>query len=1141
LIMPNVAVTSFNNGEVTRHIDARGDVEKYASSCRTLENMLPLIYGDAARRPGTKYIATAKNSPQGVRLVPFIYSSEIAYMCEFGDLYIRFYHDGAPLLDVGGVHVETASPYLVADLPQLQYRQIADTMWLVHPNYAPQKLTRTTVTSFSLDEIVFENGPFLTRNDIAEEDDVTMTSSVTTKAATGTLTASAATFENEHIGALWKLVQPRANTVVTLGITAIDESDELAVKGTFTFTTHGTWTATVVLKRSADGGTTWDAYRTWIGVDDKNVSFAGTETEDDILYRIDVTAWTSHTTATADLSVDLSTQDGIVRIDGIASPTVANITVLSALASTNSTTRWAEGAWSRVRGYPTAITFFESRIIYGGTDYEPQTLWLSATDDYEDFEAGVNDADSFSVTLAATNRIRWIEALETLAIGTSGDEWRVSSDKLDSPLTPTNFGAKIQSTYGGKDLQAVRVNTAVLFVDYVGRKVREFTFSADQQKYVAPDLTALAEHITESGIVSLAHQKSPDSILWCVRADGTLLSMTYEREQNVVAWARHLVGLTQTESTDVDLTVISAVDAWGNIVTGSGGSLGVMLYDQAYQQILRTRSPPYSFTYHVHQDINGNFYTGQKAAGAGTPVKLNPQLEVVTDWPAYTNWGTSSSYYVYSVRPTHDGEYVYVVSQHGSYIAVTKLTADTGDLVWRQVSAGYTAPPYDIGVLSNGDVIVPNWIHYPASIFFPIILASADGTRVSNYYDATSLTNRGGGGNYRICVVESIGKWFTCGVNRATDEVRGAVMAFHLGDTYQLNKAWNFDPVPGNGTNTCLGVVYKDGYVYAVGNRVVYGGGYACVWKINAETGALVASADLGFGLQDIFLKNDLTLVAVRESNTDTWTELTDDLVVISQTDRDVAPVTNQTIWRAEAVPDPIFYPGAPTVNILYAEATGAVESVATIPGDTEDEVWISVLRTVNGSTARYIERMQPRTFDEQADAFFVDCGIIYDGDPTDTFTGLDHLEGEIVAVLGDGAVFATEEVSGGAITIANEVSKAAIGLPFRFTLKPMRLDQLYANAPRGASKGSFKKIAELVISFLDTLNAKYGTSADELFPIEWRTTEAHDTPPALYTGDIVVPFDGGFDPEDPIVISGEDPLPCTVRAIIARLDVVGR
>lgn len=168
-----------------------------------------------------------------------------------------------------------------------------------------------------------------------------------------------------------------------------------------------------------------------------------------------------------------------------------------------------------------------------------QRIWLSETGDYEDFEEGVNDADSFSLAIPTTNEIRWVESLEALFVGTSGDEWKIGSNELDTPLTPTNFTAKQQSNYGSAAVQPFKVNEQILFVDFVGRKVRELTYSDAVQKYVAPDLTALAEHITSSGIVSIAHQRNPDSILWAVLDDGSLVSMTYEREQNVVAWADH--------------------------------------------------------------------------------------------------------------------------------------------------------------------------------------------------------------------------------------------------------------------------------------------------------------------------------------------------------------------------------------------------------------------------------------------------------------------------------------------------------------------------------------------------------------------------------------------------------------------------
>lgn len=171
-------------------------------------------------------------------------------------------------------------------------------------------------------------------------------------------------------------------------------------------------------------------------------------------------------------------------------------------------------------------------------------VWLSRTDDYENFDEGTLDADSFSLTIPTTNDIRWVESLEALFVGTAGDEWKIASNELGTPLTPANWTIKEQSRYGSNTVQPVKINEQILFVDRVGRKVRELTYSDQSQKYVAPDLTALSEHITESGIVCLAHQRNPDSILWAVLDDGSLVSMTYEREQDVVGWAKHPIGGT---------------------------------------------------------------------------------------------------------------------------------------------------------------------------------------------------------------------------------------------------------------------------------------------------------------------------------------------------------------------------------------------------------------------------------------------------------------------------------------------------------------------------------------------------------------------------------------------------------------------
>jgi len=168
------------------------------------------------------------------------------------------------------------------------------------------------------------------------------------------------------------------------------------------------------------------------------------------------------------------------------------------------------------------------------------TIWLSETSDYENFEVGVKDADSFALTIPTTNTIRWIEGVQSLLVGTSGDEWRIGSNKLDTSLTPTNFAVKRQTRCGGANIQPIKINEAVLFVDYVGRKIRELVPKEnDASQFIAPDMTALAEHITYSGITSIAIQRNPDTIIWATLADGSLVSMVYDREQNVVAWSKH--------------------------------------------------------------------------------------------------------------------------------------------------------------------------------------------------------------------------------------------------------------------------------------------------------------------------------------------------------------------------------------------------------------------------------------------------------------------------------------------------------------------------------------------------------------------------------------------------------------------------
>lgn len=203
------------------------------------------------------------------------------------------------------------------------------------------------------------------------------------------------------------------------------------------------------------------------------------------------------------------------------------------------TYRWAFGGWGGGQGYPRAVEFFQDRLWWGGTRGQPQALWASVVGDYGNYRRGDQDDESLLLILnaAQVNVIEWLSSGEVLSAGTAGGEWVVAASDRNEALTVSNAKATRHSAHGSKEgVQPVRVGNVVLFPQRAGRKLREFVYSFDSDSYLAPDLTVLAEHITRGGITNLSFQQEPHRVVWCTRTDGGLIGMTYERDQQVVAW-----------------------------------------------------------------------------------------------------------------------------------------------------------------------------------------------------------------------------------------------------------------------------------------------------------------------------------------------------------------------------------------------------------------------------------------------------------------------------------------------------------------------------------------------------------------------------------------------------------------------------
>lgn len=207
------------------------------------------------------------------------------------------------------------------------------------------------------------------------------------------------------------------------------------------------------------------------------------------------------------------------------------------------------------------------------------------------------------------------------------------------------------------------------------------------------------------------------------------------------------------------------------------------------------------------------------------------------------------------------------------------------------------------------------------------------------------------------------------------------------------------------------------------------------------------------------------------------------------------------------------------------------VESVASIPapdGDGDD-LWMIVRRTINGQTVRYVEYLNESLPDDadQAEAFYVDCGLTYRGVATQSIGGLAHLEGQSVAVLVDGAVHPLRSVSSGQIALDYPGSIVHIGLPTAAFLQTMELN---AGAADGTAQGKTKRISNLVIRLLRSLGGKVGPSRDNLEQLNFRRpSNAMDQAVPLFTGDMEANWPGGYEGQSRMCYLNDQPLPATV------------
>lgn len=542
--MARLLGNSFSRGEIAPQQRVRVDLAAYSLGASEITNFFVMPQGGLRRRPPLRRLGEVGGSAGGAAmpavLVDFVYSRDEAYVIEVGAGWFRVWDVRARRVIAQG-----GSPYTIDDLAGLRWAQSGNWVYFSCRGKAPHVLKRDGAAWY-FEVFAAKNGPWVgTRG----EDGVELT-----VARGGTIGASAPYFTRAMEGRMIELNYRQERREVSesapAGNPSSVTSEAVEVGGEWNLTTTGGWTGTVTIEKRTAGGA-WIAIYTKSRPDSgtyANLDVSGSETDVNVEMRVimDKTSGGGGFT----FSVSSFSKTNIFRIDAVANSQRAVATWIKGdgevgawFITGKATGDWRLGAWGGSCGWPAAVAFYQGRLAFAATDAQPLTIWMSKIDDFVNFGTSdpARDDDAITATLMSgdVDGIHSLLAIQELFAFTGAGEWRLKGAGDGGAITPSAIVAHRQDNVGSAAIQPVLVDGQPIYVQRHGTQVHAMKYALDMDGYSGSEISVMSAHMFEGArrITRMKHQRVPDDLIWCVRADGTAAVCTYVSEHDVVAWA----------------------------------------------------------------------------------------------------------------------------------------------------------------------------------------------------------------------------------------------------------------------------------------------------------------------------------------------------------------------------------------------------------------------------------------------------------------------------------------------------------------------------------------------------------------------------------------------------------------------------
>jgi hypothetical protein len=572
------------------------------SGCKLLRNTVCLAHGPATRRAGLFFINESVSTyvPNAIKLIPFNFSTVESRVLEFYNEKFRVIKDDAyvvlsivpatysasvdyvkgdlvrnaaldyyclqpngpstavknpateptywmVLVRSGDTsYVDIPTPYTLADLPTLWYKQSRDVIYIASPNHPPAKISR-----YADDNWIHEEIDFLPITEIP-----------TGLGVTATITTPTTNKRNyRYLITAINAVNGEESLV----------SDEIGILTSILSSSKPNYNTLWWWRNSVDP-LEYRVYKYDLGV----FGYIGSCPTYPQLFTQD-SGPPSPPTETVNLTIG---KQYILMVEGTGSvnaPTYGTATegaplVFTASAAsenftvTGSITRWQltsallfdddniaadvedsppdyKNPFVGAGNYPSIVFFWSQRLGWAAPDNFPFTHWLSPKGLFESLAASTptpDPDDSIEATLAVeqANRVQWVEGDRVLISGTTENEWALG--KADEPLLPDTADFFRKENVGSEGIPPLLIGSTILFVQRGGDVVQEISYSFTNDSYKAKEISIVASHLLDGRqIMDWCYQKRPYSVVWMILDDNSLVGMTYMPEHEVIGWHRH--------------------------------------------------------------------------------------------------------------------------------------------------------------------------------------------------------------------------------------------------------------------------------------------------------------------------------------------------------------------------------------------------------------------------------------------------------------------------------------------------------------------------------------------------------------------------------------------------------------------------